>query len=208
MPLAAPQGLGDIIEKLNECYMSGKRLGDIDRSIIVSRLNEAKAAQPDHAFMGLGILSAFEKNEKEMRHNFKNAIQYGPNDPDIYFNYGVSLLKTGFPEEAAQAFEKTLSFGSEAKHLLNDLAFNVMSLRKPELELEVLDMAARLQCDGEHIRLLGLYIGCANANSETEVAELLEKSLTPEYLKKHSAPISEGKWQKMKKLAAELERHI
>lgn len=208
MPLAMPKPLDEIVVFLNKLYSSEKGLNDFERFKILIQLDDMKSVQPAQAFMGLGILAAFENNEKEMRHNFKNALYYGSNDPYIYFNYGVSLLKTGFPDDAKEAFKKTLSFGIGAKNLMDSLACNSMSLGDPELELQTLHMAVKLNCDGECIRLLALYVGSANMETEAEANRLLEKHLDDAYLENHSTEISEDKWKKMKTLAEALEKRI
>ncbi len=122
MPKKAPQRkANDIIEALNE-------IGSAEQgnSFILNRYKrEAEklktGGQVSEAFIILGMIACLEDDVEAMHSCHKNAIHYSPTSIIANRNYAVSLLKTGFIEEAYKHFVTAYNISPTDKHLLNDV---------------------------------------------------------------------------------------
>lgn len=208
MIMPALKSIDDIFEVLNKCREEERSLGDIERHAIENRLEEMRNIQPAIAFIGLGMLATLDRDEAAMRKYFNAALHYEPNSILVYFNYAISVSDFGCTDEAISYFNKVLQDEYSAAKFLDRIASAAFSMANDDLALQVLHIANKLHIKGPHICMLMANVFIANAESDEEEREWLEKFLPTKFLKKNSTPITEKKWKEMTQFAEDMQRYI
>ena len=208
MIMPALKSLDDVFEALNKCRKEARSLGDIERHAFQKRFEEMRRIQPEIAFIGLGMLATFDKNETAMRKYFTAALKYHQNPTLVYFNYAVSLTDFGCIEEAALYFEKILQDEVTAAPFLDRMASAALTMSDESLALKILDVANKLNISGLHINMIRADIAIANADSPEEEIECLEKFFPDEFLKENSLRITDEQWEEMSEFAQDIKQYI
>lgn len=208
MPVPDPKSLQPVFDRLLYFYSVGKSPGDIESHTLLKKLENARTLFPSNAYKGLGMLAALNDDIELTNYNYRKAAEYAPTEPTIYYNYALSLMRLGYPDEAVAELKKVLKCGISAKPLLNDLAANALALGDEELILDTLSLANKLQYNAPNIFLLACYVGVANADSPDEEAQILDMTFSEKFLRNNSVKISEDAWKEMQNLADELGKYI
>lgn len=208
MPLPAYKSLDEVVEWLNNYQKTNKKLGDIDKFTIKKELESCLKSNPTNAFIGLGILATIDKDEMEMRKYFSRAMEKRENIACVYYNFGLCLLHFSRYEEAADAFKKVLRDGTQAAIYIDNIALNALLLGDNELLLEVLQIANKLQCNGENILTAAFHVALANCDSQDEAIDLLDNYLPDSLIQKESVLIEDEKWDQLVNLSDEIKKYI
>lgn len=208
MPIPAPKSLDQIFNILHECFMTGRKLGDMDRYRIQAELKEALAAQPATALVYSGMLATLDNDERAMRESFRKALSYGDDVASVNFDYAISLMKFGYYDEAADIFTRCIQEGIVSQKHLDEIASSAIEISNPELSEKVLRHADKLNIHTENLRFLAMDMLLGMEDTPEAEAELLENFFPDETLKGNSVPLSEEEWKEMRSFADELKQYL
>lgn len=208
MVMPAPKSLDDVIDALNECTVSGHKLGDMERYHIKKRLEEVLQVLPGPALVCFGILATLDRDETAMRKYFQRAFSYRRDLEYININYAVSLMKFGCADEASVILANMLQDEMGAVKYLDEIAFAALEIDNDELSEKILRLADKLKMHTENLHFLALHMSLALADSPGAEVELLKNFLSDETLKKNSVPLTPDEWGRMQNFADELKQYL
>ncbi|KPC52663.1 cellulose synthase subunit BcsC [Amantichitinum ursilacus] len=90
--------------------LAGEYLKRGQYNVAVQEVREALTTSPRYpaAFGMLGLIYAELRDDAQATANFKQALEYAPNDPDLNNNYGWYLCGHGKPKEGVQYYLNAL----------------------------------------------------------------------------------------------------
>lgn len=208
MPQPAPKPLEEELSLLVKHLSSGQPLGDIRRFNIEKKLEACLESSTADAYYGLALLAAIDRDYTAMRDHLRSLFACVPGDPGYEFNFGLLLMLTDNREKAIKLFMQSLDHGLRAPNLLDALAENALILGDPDLQLKVLERAARLQCEGPCVLRLAALVSCANSDDPDEQDNLLSLAFPDDDLKANSEPVTDQEWLRMQSFADDLRKYL
>jgi tetratricopeptide (TPR) repeat protein len=118
MPINPATKGKELIDKLNQLSLANSR----DDGFVFAQLRrDAEALLKVDALSGymvLGAIAAFKRDIVSLHENHRKAIKINPNDPDVHYNYGVSLSSAGFISDGLKEIRKAYDMDSTPSRYL------------------------------------------------------------------------------------------
>ena len=106
----------------------------------------------------------------------QNSIKYSPNDPEVYFNYAITLTMTGEIFEAAKMYHKAISMNPNYIEALNNYGIILNKLNRFTLAKNILLKAVSISPNYlNYLNLGNSFKGLGNAK---EAISCYEKAIT------------------------------